>query len=294
MKLTQLFHHKDLKKGIFYIVLAWLSFSTMWMLSKLIGKQTTVPTMIFFRNVFGILAVLPWIFLRWPKSIAVKNFKVVLGRALNGLISLALIFLAVQKISLINTTLIANSAPFFVPLILWFWMRIPINHKVWPAMIAGFIGMALVLQPGNKLFDAGAAYAILAAISIAFSIVLTRMATKSESPYTLIFYFFAIGAIASFPFAALDWAIASWITLIGLLGIGACSCFGQLFLYYGLKEGKSHQLAPFIYVSVIFSGLYEWMIWGDVPTAVAYIGMALIIGSGIWIFFVTRQRKEKT
>lgn len=265
----------------------------MWMLSKLIGNQTTVPTMVFFRNVFGLIAVLPWIFLKWPKSIEVKNFKVVIGRALNGLFNLAFIFLAVQKTTLINATLLANSAPFFVPLILWFWMRIPINHKVWPAMVAGFLGMALILQPNNKLFDIGAAYAILAAIGLAFSIVLTRMATKSENPYTLIFYYFTIGAIATLPFAAFDWEISSWTTLIGLLGIGACSCTGQLLLYYSLKEGKSHQLAPFIYVSVIFSGLYEWMIWGDIPSIIAYIGMALIIGSGIWIFFVTREPKEK-
>ncbi len=152
--------------------------------------------------------------------------------------------------------------------------------------------MALILQPSNKLFDAGAAYAILAAIGLAFSIVLTRMTTKSENPYTVIFYFFGIGAIATLPFALLDWEISNWTTLVALLSIGACSCLGQLLLYYGLKEGKSHQLAPFIYVSVIFSGLYEWLIWGDVPSVIAYIGMALIIGSGIWIFFVTRQPKE--
>lgn len=293
MKLTELFHRKDLKKGILYVTLAWLCFSTIWMLSKLVGHKTTVPTMLFFRNVFGILVVLPWIIRKWPKSLTLGNFKIVIARALTGLLNLAFIFLAVQKISLINATLLANSAPFFVPLILWFWLKVPINHKVWPAMIAGFIGIALILQPTNKIFDLGAAYAILAAIGLAFSIILTRMTTKSENPYTVVFYFFAIGAIATLPFAVFDWAIVDWTTFLAILAIGAFSCVGQVLLYFGLREGKSHQLAPFIYFTVIFSGLYEWMIWGDIPDFLAFIGMAIIIASGIWIFFVTRQPKEK-
>ncbi len=58
-----------------------------------------------------------------------------------------------------------------------------------------------------------------------------------------------------------------------------------------MKQGKAHQLAPFTYSMVIFSGIYEWLIWGKVPDLIAYIGIILIIASGIWIVIISPPAK---
>lgn len=264
----------------------------MYMLSKLIGGQTTVPTMLFFRNVMGLVVVLPFLFKKRLKALEIKNWKIVLSRSLLGLINLFLIFMAVRKISLVNTTLLNNSAPFFVPFVLWFWLKIPINHKMWPAILAGFIGIGLILQPDKKIFNVGAAYALLSGIFLAVNLVMMRLTSKSENLFSFLLYFFLIGGVITLPFALLDWKIDGFGVLIGLLSIGLLSCLGQVFLYHGMKWGKAHQLAPFTYATVIFSGIYEWLIWGRVPDAIAYVGMVLIIASGIWIVIVSPPPKE--
>ncbi len=264
----------------------------MIVISKLIGDQTTVPTMLFFRNIFGLFLVIPWIVKYWPKSLEIQNIKVVTLRSLMGLLNLFFIFLAVEKISLVNTTLLNNSAPFFVPIIVWFWLKVPINHKLWPAIITGFIGIALILQPDKRILNLGAVYALLSGVCLGMTLVMLRMTARSENLYSLLLYFFTIGLVITTPFAILNWKIENGLTLLGLLSIGLFSAFGQVFLFTGLKHGKAHQLAPFGYATVIFSGIYEFLFWGVIPPPIAYFGMALIIASGIWIVYLGRLPKK--
>jgi len=292
LKLKESFHKPNLKKGIVLVLCSWLCISTLYMLSKLIQQQTTVSTMVFFRSIVGLMIILPWTIKNWPKSLEIHNIKIVTFRSIIGLLNLVFIFLAVRQISLVNTTLLCNSAPFFVPLILWLWLRKPINHKLWPAIILGFIGIALILEPDRRLFNIGAAYGILSGICLALVLITTRMASRKESIYNFILYFFAIGSIASCPFALASWKIDGWVTLLSLIAIGVLSFVTQIFMFHGLKYGKVHQLAPFSYSAVIFSGIYELLIWGNVPKPTAYLGIAFIIAAGVWIVYLSRVPKD--
>lgn len=286
----ELFHHYNLKKGILLCLFAWLCFSSLYTLSKLLGEHTTVPTMLFFRNVMGFVIVLPWMMKNWPKSLSVKNPKLIVLRSVMGLLNLLFIILSIQKISLVNATLLNNAAPLIVPFVVLIWLRIPLELKVWPASILGFIGVALILQPTKMIFNLGALYAFISAICLAISLVTTRVGTRHESFYTFMFYFFGIGLILTAPFALANWKIENWTTLIGLLSIGLFSTLGQVGLFYGLKLGKARQLAPISYSAVVFSGLYEWLLWGVVPEPIFYIGMVLIVASGLWIVFESRPK----
>lgn len=285
------FQHHNIKKGILFVLLAWLCFSSLYAVSKLIEGQTTVSTMLFFRNILGILFILPWIIKGWPKSLKLNNPKIVLLRSTTGVLNLFFIFLAISKISLVNTTLLNNSAPFFVPFFVWFWLKKEINKKIWPAIVVGFMGIALILQPDARIFNLGAIYGLLSGVCLALTLITMRMTTRSEKLSTFMLYFFVFGAVVTAPFAAFSWKVANWQTLLGLLSIGLFSTLGQIFLYFGLKEGKAHQLAPFTYASVVFSGVYEWLIWGIVPPPIAYFGIVLIIGAGVWIVWTSRVRK---
>lgn len=292
VKIEDLYSRSNLKQGIFLMLLSWLCFSTLFMLSKFIEEDTTVSTMIFFRSALGLVALLPWAIAKWPTSIEVKDAKVVTYRSLLGLLNLFFILLAVERISLINTTLLNNSAPFFVPIILWLWLKKPIDHKLWPAILFGFIGIALILKPDTRIFNVGAAYGLLSGIGLALTLVMTRIASKRESIYSFMLYFFAIGTLVSLPFAILNWKIVGLWTFIALLGIGATALCGQVLMFHALKYGKLRQLAPFSYSAVIFSGIYEYLIWGNVPPPIAYLGIALIVAAGIWIVYINQIPKE--
>lgn len=283
---------KDLKKGIVICLFAWFCFSSMYTVAKLLGEQTNVPTMLFFRNIFGILIILPWILKDLPKNLEVKNVKLIIARSIVGLLNLCFIFLAIQHISLVDATLLNNTAPLIVPFVVWTFLKIPLDHKMWPAIVVGFIGVALILQPTSMIFNLGALYALLSGICLAISLVTMRLSSRQESFQTFMFYFFAIGLILTAPFALANWKIDTTATLWGLLAIGFFSALGQLGLYFGLRLGKARQLAPISYASVVFAGIYEWIFWGIVPEPIFYIGMTLIVAAGIWVVFVSRPPKS--
>jgi drug/metabolite transporter (DMT)-like permease len=108
------------------------------------------------------------------------------------------------------------------------------------------------------------------------------------------FYFFGIGLVLTAPLAIIYWKIETVYTLLGLLAIGLFSALGQLGLYFGLRLGKARQLAPIAYSAVIFSGLYEWLLWNIVPQPIFYIGMALIVAAGIWVVYISRPKQMDT
>ena len=160
------------------------------------------------------------------------------------------------------------------------------------AIVAGFVGIGLILQPDERIFNMGAVWALLSGLCLATTLVTMRMASKKETLYSLMLYFFLIGLVVTTPFALADWKVGSWVTLLGLLAIGGLSALGQVLLYFGLKFGKAHQLAPFTYTTVIFSGFYEWLIWDHYPKPLAYLGMAIIIAAGIYIVWISAPKKE--
>ena len=190
--------------------------------------------------------------------------------------------------SLVNTTLLNNTAPFFVPFLLWLFLKSPVESKVWPAVIVGFIGVALILRPDRTIFNLGSIYGLLSGIFLAITTISLRKVARATNVTTYVFYFFLIGLVATAPFAILFWKVPSLMILLALLAIGLFSGLGQLFVYYGMKWARPEQLAPMSYSAVIFAGLFDWVLWGNIPPLLAFFGMALIIIAGIWIAFVSK------
>ena len=274
------------------MILGWLCISTMYLISKLITDHTTVPTMLFFRCIVALACVLPWILARGIKSLKITNPNIVIFRAVLATLNLCFVFLAINQISLINATLLSNSAPFFLPFIVWIWRGIPIDHKHWPAIIVGFIGMALILNPDKRILNLGAFYGLLSGITMAMSLLLMRLASKSENFISFMLYFCGIGGLLTLPFAIFNWKIDDWQTLLGLIAIGIFTTLGQMATFHAVKYAEARQLSPFMYSSVIFSGIYEWLIWNQSPHLLGYLGIILIFAGGAWIVYVSRVPKR--
>lgn len=279
--------HQDLKKGILFILLGWLSISLMYTLSKFLGDQSTVVTQVFFRNLVGVIFVLPWI-LKKPSELRTKNFTYVVIRSLSGLATLFFLFLAIQKISIVNTTLLSNTSPFFVPFILWLWLKSPIEHKLWPGVVIGFLGIALILNFDRNIFSVGGIYALLSGVCLALTTVALRLTSRRLSLFPYLFYFYLISLIGTVPFTFFSFKVEGYVALLALIGIGFCSIGGQICFYFALRNSKAQYMAPFSYSAVIFSGIFEWLIWRTAPPPLSYVGILLIMGAGVWTIYFSK------
>lgn len=283
-------HH--LKRGIFLMLISWFFFASIYLFARLLFSTTNVVMMVFFRNFIALVAIFPWMLLHRKTSFQTTHPKIVLIRALTGLLSLVFVFLAISRISLIDAALLVNTAPLFVPFVVWTWLKKPINHKLWPAIFLGFLGVILILNPGKEILNIGFLFGLIAGLCSAISMLSVRLSAQSEKGHTVLFYFFLIGTILSLPFIFFQWQIPDLKTLGMLSCLGLFAVLGQWFLFAALKWAKISQLAPFSYSAVIYSGIFDWLIFDQAPGVLTMIGTVLIIASGISIIFLNKPTRS--
>lgn len=274
------FHH--LKWGIFYILVAWLFFTLMATISREISPHVNVSVVLFFQNFISLLMMIPWIFLHGIKSLKTQRFGLIFLRSIGGLLAFAFLFLAVQKTSLVDAVLLNNAAPLLIPFVVLVWLKIPINHKLWPGIIAGFIGIILILKPGKEILNPGALYALAAAICLSIVMIAVRLLSYTEKTHAVLLYYFAIASLCTLPIAAYFWKWPTAHEWAGLVSIGVLSGVGQWTFIRAFHHAKPSHLGPFCYMAVVYSGLIEWILWGQVPDLLAWIGISMVCAGGIW------------
>lgn len=269
------------KKGITYVLLAWVFFTTVIALSRSATTQTSVPVVLLFQNFIGLLITLPWMIKNGEKSLYLSKIGVIVIRSLAGYLNYAFMFLAVQRISLVNTVLLSNSAPLFIPLIIWLWRGVKIQKGLWLGIIIGFIGIAFILRPTGEIINLGALFGIGAAICLSVSAIAKRRLVKTEPIPTILFYYFLITTFLSIPFSFETWRYLTKESLILLCIIGILFTIGQILFLKALKYEKPSYLSAFNYSAVVYGAFLQWIIWGNFPDWCTFMGIVVVCTGGI-------------
>ncbi|MBJ7449024.1 MAG: DMT family transporter [Parachlamydiales bacterium] len=284
----------SLKKGVILVLLGWLFLSAGYPLAKIVTPLSSVGQTVFFRNWIGLICLLPFVIKDHKKVIHMNRPWLVILRGLSGMTALGLIFLALQKLSIVNTTLLSNTSPLFVPIIVRIWLKQKIDHRFWLPMVLGLLGVILVIKPDAGVFKPEAFIALLAGICLAFSAVTVKMTSGSDNPLTVLFWYMVIGVVLSLPFAIYAWhvpTIEAWLYFV-LLGVTAV--LGQFFFFTAFREAKVTVLAPLSYSAIIYSGIFDWIIWRDTPTLMMWFGVILICCGGIWVILLGQKKKQNS
>jgi S-adenosylmethionine uptake transporter len=161
------------------------------------------------------------------------------------------------------------------------------------AIVAGFVGALIIIRPTFAEVGYAALFPLGAATCFSFYIVLTRKLVTDEDPIRLQFLAGIFGclvmslALAWGSGADVDILSAAWPSnrhwqLLALLGLIAAVC--HLLVVYAYRLASIGILAPFQYVEIIGATLLGLLIFGDFPDAETWLGIAIIVGSGIYVF----------
>ncbi|MEX0962170.1 MAG: DMT family transporter [Simkaniaceae bacterium] len=284
------YQNYNVKKGVFWIFIATISFAIMSALVKIIGDRVTIPTIIFFRFGLGFLLLLPW-FLKDIKGIlhSVCPWKLFF-RSILALIAIFFTYMAIRRIPLVNAILLTNTASLFIPLVI----RIALKRKtpvaVWWGVLIGFLGVVIVLNPGRDIFNLGSIYGLLSGLFAAVALVILRLMGIQTRPSQIFFYYFAtstlIGGIgAIFLREPLDLE-----TMLLLLGIGIFGLIYQVGLTYGLKSAPVRLMSSLLFLSVVFGGFLDWLLFSHIPSLLTFLGMLLVVFGSLITIIWGRKR----
>jgi drug/metabolite transporter (DMT)-like permease len=267
--------------GASLVVVAFACVAAMSALAKA-AAGVPAPVMAFFQSAISLAIFAPWALRKGVRALETQRLPLHLLRAGGGVASQVLMFVAVKRLPLVNAVLLANSAPLFIPLIGWAWLKTTVRAPVLVGLGLGFVGVVLVLRPGVKLFSDPVALVALAAAGFsAFALVSVNQLSETEPASRVLFYYFLLSSAASAPFALWTWTPlegAQW----GLLGgIGALMSASQFLILEAYERASASRIAAFNYSVVVFSGLIGWAVWKDTPGWLSLIGVLLVTAGGV-------------
>lgn len=228
----------------------------------------------------------------------VKGFSLVRSHHLRWHALRALMFMAMTGINfwaLQYLQLTVTASIFFsVPIIIALASALVLGEKLdagrWAAIIAGFAGVLVIIRPWGAEFHPAMLASVVNALLYAAFMMMTRRLAAYDSPET-IQYLPAVGAaigLAPFALAAwvppggwLEWTVAC---LMGVLG-GA----GHYLLALAHRYAPASVIAPFLYQQVVYVALFGYLVFGDVPSPGLWLGAAIVIASGLYLF--SRERR---
>ena len=196
----------------------------------------------------------------------------------------------------------ATAINFLAPLIVlslapWL-LKEPPRISRWVAAAVGFIGVLIIIRPGGGLDPVGVIWGLGTAFVFAAQFMVTRRVAVDD-PFTTLIWSGGVGAVAlgaAMPFI-LPQAMpvlrglepAHWLVLVGTGVFGAA---GHLLQIQAYRYAPASLLAPFVYLQIVAAATLGWLIWGDFPDAVSWLGIAVICTSGATLAAWEWKRKR--
>ncbi len=289
-----------------WMLFATFLFAIMGVCVKLASPLYSTSEIVMYRGLVGVLVL--FCLIRFQRgSFKTSMPKAHLWRGVVGVISLWLWFYAIAALPLATAMTLNYMAPIWIALILfcagWWHAKNPIEWPLMGAITMSFVGVVLLLQPAFQSRQlTGAIVALISGMLSALAYLQVRkLGLMGEPEYRVVFYFSLVnvlagvfGNVASAGLGPVLWhphTSGYGITL--LLGIGLCATMAQMAMTRAYRLGKTLVVANLQYAGIVFSSVWGALIFGDIFNWHSWLGIAVIIISGLAATFYNSRSTER-
>ncbi len=287
--------------GITLKIVSTFAFLAMATLIKLASEDMPIGELMFFRAFFAMIPLGIWLRMRGELTGAFRT-KNITGhgiRSLSGSGGMYFGFMALALLPLPDATAIGYLAPLIATILAALLLKEIVRPYRWAAVAAGFCGMFLMtlphfsngtaahlLSPGPAL---GALAGLFAACCNGFSSIQIRKLAQVERTGTIVFYFSLITSLIG-----LLTSIAVWrtptpheATLLVLAGI--CGGIGQILITSSYRFADASVVVSFEYTTLVWAVAIGFLVFGDVPQPIVFLGALVVVASGLYVIYRERQ-----
>jgi drug/metabolite transporter (DMT)-like permease len=277
---------KTIKHAIILSVAAALCFSVMALLVKLVIGYATESMTVFVRFSVGLVWVMSvlgykrWRGIRYP--LKTKHLGLHIVRAIGVFIGIFSFYTALRYVPLVNANLLIMTYALFVPILSLSFFGEKTGVKSWLALGVGFVGIIFILQPSYSDFNPMMLFGLMACFALAVSYLGVHELAKDDGVYTIMIYCFPLTFVFSGIYSIFHWRTPNLFTTLTLIAIGIIGTVYQELLTRALANHSPKIVSPLLYLSVVFSGFLDWLVWGHVPSLFFLIGMVLVLSGCIF------------
>ena len=271
-------------QGLLWTSAAGLIFVALNSIQRAMTLQIDPFEALFLRYAFGFLVMVPLVL---RAGVAAYRPQQIGGQFLRGAVhtaGLLLWYIALPHIPLADMTAIGFTGPIFIMIGAYLFFKEPMHWDRWLAAGIGFAGVMIVVAP--KLSGTGGSYNLLMLASapiFAGSFLLTKGLTRSDSAHVIVLWQSITVSLFGLPLALLHWqnpTAFQWAAflLCGVLGSAAHYCLTRSFSVADISSTQSIR-----FLDLVWSALFGWMLFADVPSQTTLIGGVVICASTVWI-----------
>lgn len=224
--------------------------------------------------------------LRWYRT---RRLPLLVLRSVLSAAATLIFIVAIKSIPIVDGYTILFTSPLLIAALSVPLLGERVGIHRWAAVIIGFTGVLFVLRPGSGLLQVSALLVLVAALCIALSNIITRIVSRTDHALTTALYMATVGTamltlLVPFHWRAPSWEAWGWMTLSGLLG-----GVGHFGVIKAIQLAPVSAIASLSYVQIISATALGYFVFGNLPDTWTLAGLAVIVGSGLYIFHRERR-----
>jgi drug/metabolite transporter (DMT)-like permease len=242
------------------------------------------------RYVFHLAIAVPMVLAHYPMAVLrPARLGLQLLRGVMLVISTYSFFLGVAYLPLADTLALAFIAPLVVTALAPLTLGEHVGPRRFAAVGVGFLGALLIIRPGGGMMHWAAAFPLGAGVSYALYVILTRKLAGSAPPLVTLVYGAVIGGIVTSALLPFVWRWPGLVEWGWMAVIGLCAALGHYLVIRAYEHAPASLLAPFTYVEIVSASALGYAIFGDFPDIWTWVGIAILIASGVYISLRERR-----
>ncbi len=283
----------DKLRGILFLIIAVGCFGAVDGLSKMLIDTQSFGQIMLARYALALPLLLAVTSpAKWPGLFRTQSVMWQIIRGLLPVIIGGLMVFAVTFLPLAEATVILFAGPFFVVALSGWLLDEKVSLSSWIGVAVGFLAVLIVARPG---FDELSQYALFPAVAAVFyalfQLLTRRLGTLGEAPVTTLAWTLVVGNAVAIPLAIADWQPPSATGWMLILAVGITFGAGQYFLAKAFALAPANVLTPFTYFQILSAVIFGVVVFGDIPDAWTFLGIAMILAAGLYVFGRNRGKE---
>jgi len=272
-------------RGMLMMLVATAILSCMHGLVRHVSAELHPFEIAFFRNLFGLLVLVPFVLRVGRAGLATRRPGLQLLRGVVVVVAMLCWFYGLSVVPIAQATALSFTSAIFGSLGAAVFLGERMRRRRWTAVAFGFLGVMVILRPGLGDFDAASLIVLLAALSWAGSVIMVKLLARTDTTVSIVTWITVIMALFSLPPALLVWAWPTPEQLAWLCLIGGLGTVGHLAMARSFKLAEATAVLPIDFTRLIWTSLIGYLAFAEVPGVWVWVGGAVIFASTTYIAY---------
>lgn len=274
---------KQFKLGSLWMLVAAFFFAIMGVLVKVASLKFSSAELVFYRSLFGLVFIFAYVKIQ-KLSIKTAHLSKQMTRSMIGFISMVMFFYAIGQLPLASAITLNYTSPLAMAAILTFALKEKPRKFLIIALVAGFLGVILLLKPSIHQGEllAGGLGLLSGLLAGLVYVHVTQLGRAGEPDWRTVFYFSLVCTVGGGVWMLIHhFNVVTWEDAPVLIGLGLCATIAQLAMTRAYRTGNPLVVGSLAYSTVVLASLFGVLIWNEILSADRWMAIVLIISSGV-------------